>query len=215
MVAVRATPTVGEAWTVAVATVCFLGSMMFGWGPDWSYVPAVPRRRPGALGHAGHARRRNVGLDPPPRRLVYRGRHRQRAGYHAIGHLDPVTAIGGLVNASPLFFDRGSGRTTSGSSAERTFATSSSTIASRRACRSMGPTSSAGRDAQACTEASHPRRAQQVELGARRPADLRQRIDPHLRPGIAAPALADGFGARPDRRVDVEPAPTGWFWPRP
>ena len=96
--------------TIAVATVCFLGSMMFGSGPDWSYVPgpylvgAQARSvTPATLAvatwastHLPVGSRIAVDIDNAP-------------VINAIGHLDPVTAIGGLVNASPLFFDRGIG----------------------------------------------------------------------------------------------------------
>lgn len=93
--------------TVAVAAVCFLGSMMFGSGPDWSYVPG-----PYLVG----AEARSV--TPATLAVAEWASTHLVVGSHiavdidngpvlgAIGHLDPITAIGGLVNAGPLFFDR-------------------------------------------------------------------------------------------------------------
>ena len=83
---------------------------MFGSGPGLVVRPgAVPRRRPGALGHAGHARRRKWASTHLPVGSRIAVDIDNGPVINAIGHLDPVTAIGGLVNASPLFFDRAIG----------------------------------------------------------------------------------------------------------
>ena len=93
--------------TIAVAAVCFLGSMMFGSGPDWSYVPG-----PYLVGaDARSVTPATLAVSEWASTNLVVGSHiavdiDNGPVINAIGHLDPVTAIGGLVNAGPLFFNR-------------------------------------------------------------------------------------------------------------
>jgi len=91
---------------VAVASVCFLGMMIFGSGPDWSFVPG--RYLVGAdqrsVGAPSIAVAEWVATHVPTGTHVAADRV-TGALLADLGHVEPVTAIGGLVNAGPLFFD--------------------------------------------------------------------------------------------------------------
>jgi len=95
-----------QVGTIAVAVVCFLGGMMFGSGPDWSYVPGpylvgadARSVSPASLTAAEWVSTHlvvgsHIAVDRDNGALL-----------NAIGHVEPVTAISRLVNVSPLFFD--------------------------------------------------------------------------------------------------------------
>jgi hypothetical protein len=96
---------------LAIASVCFLGSMIFGSGPDWSYVPGR---------YLVGADQRSVG-SPSIAAAEWASTHipagtpvaadRVNGSLLAdLGHVDPVTGISGQVNPSPLFFDPTIGR---------------------------------------------------------------------------------------------------------
>jgi hypothetical protein len=89
----------------SVAGLCFLGSMILGSGPDWSYVPGpylvgADNRSIGApsLGAALW-----VGSHLPAGSRIAADRD-NGALLDAFGHVDPVTAIGGTVNVGPIYF---------------------------------------------------------------------------------------------------------------
>jgi hypothetical protein len=90
---------------VAVASVCFLGTMVYGSGPSWSYVPG-----PFMVG----ADQRSVGA-PSIAAALWAGAHLPAGSRIAadrdngallayLGHVDPVTAASGLVNVGPIYF---------------------------------------------------------------------------------------------------------------
>lgn len=96
-----------QGGTIAVAVICFLGSMMYGSGPDWSYVPGpylvgadARSVTPASLAAAEWASTHlvvgsNIAADVDNSLTL-----------DAIGHLNPVTSNGGVVYSSPLFFNR-------------------------------------------------------------------------------------------------------------
>jgi hypothetical protein len=90
---------------VGLATLCFLGGMLLGSGPTWSYVPG-----PFLVG----ADQRSIG-SPSLAAALWAGAHLPAGSRIAadrdngallddIGQDEPVTAIGGLVNVGPLYF---------------------------------------------------------------------------------------------------------------
>ena len=96
--------------TIAVAVVCFLGSMLYGSGSDWSYVPGpylvgagARSVTPASLEAAEWV---STHLAVGSRFAADRD---NGALLGAIGHVDAVTAIGGGVDVAPLFFDRSIG----------------------------------------------------------------------------------------------------------
>ncbi len=91
--------------TVLIATVCLLGGMIFGSGPDATYVPG-----PYLVG----ANQRSIGA--PSLAVAQWASTNLPAGVNVaadrqngalladIGHVNMVTGISGLIDASPLFF---------------------------------------------------------------------------------------------------------------
>lgn len=99
--------TVERIGTIAVAIVCFVGSTLFGGGPLPSYVPGpyLVGADERSVSAPSLALAKWVATDLPVGSHVAVDRD-NGALLNDIGHVDPVTAIGGLLNPDPLFFDR-------------------------------------------------------------------------------------------------------------
>lgn len=97
---------VEQIGTIAVAAVCFLGSTLYGGGPLSSYVPGpyILGADARSVGSPSLALAQWVATYLPMGSHVAVDRD-NGALLNDIGHVDPVTAIGGLVNPAPLFFD--------------------------------------------------------------------------------------------------------------
>ena len=92
--------------TIGVATLCFLGSLLYGGGPLPSLLPG-PYRVGGdelSLGAPSLAVAHWADANLPADSHVAVDRD-NGALLNAIGGVDPVTAQAGLVNPAPLFFD--------------------------------------------------------------------------------------------------------------
>jgi hypothetical protein len=100
----------GLAAAVVVASVCFLGSTLLGSGPDFANVPgpylvAADGRSVDAASLAAASWEASH-LPVDSRIAADRVNGALAAG---VGHLAPVTGIGGGVNVGPLYFDRSFG----------------------------------------------------------------------------------------------------------
>ena len=95
----------GTVGTVVIATVCLLGGMIFGSGPDVTYVPGpyLVGANQRSVSAPSLAMAQWASTNLPAGSNV--AADRQNGALLAdIGHINMVTGISGLVDASPLFF---------------------------------------------------------------------------------------------------------------
>ena len=93
--------------TVVVACLCFFGSTLFGGGPLPSYVPGtyIVGADERSIGAPSLALARWVAANLPADSHVAADRD-NGVLLDDLGHVEPVTAIGGFVNPAPLYFDQ-------------------------------------------------------------------------------------------------------------
>lgn len=89
-----------------LATICFLGSMIFGSGPSWGYVPGpyVPSADQRSIDAFSIAAAKWASAHLPVDSRIAADRD-NGALMAAVGHLQPVTALSGAVNVGPIYFD--------------------------------------------------------------------------------------------------------------
>ena len=100
-------PRLRMALVLPIASLCFLGSMILGSGPDWSYVPGpyLPAADQRSVDASTIAAAQWAAQHLPPGSPVAADRD-EAALLAAIGHLSPVSEGDGSVNVGPLYFDR-------------------------------------------------------------------------------------------------------------
>ena len=93
--------------TIALASVCFLGSTLYGGGPLPAFVPGpyIVGAHERSLGAPSFAAANWVVANIPAGTHIAADRD-NGALLNDIGHVDPVTPTGGSVAPAPLFFDR-------------------------------------------------------------------------------------------------------------
>ncbi len=93
--------------TIVVATVCFLGSLLYGGGPLPSYVPGpyLVGADERSVGPPSLAVSQWIATHLPADSRVAVDRD-NGALLNDLGHVDPVTTTSGSANPAPLFFDR-------------------------------------------------------------------------------------------------------------
>ena len=165
--------------TIGVATVCFLGSLLYGGGPLASLLPGPYRVGADELS-----------LGSPSLAVAHWADANLPAGSHvavdrdngallnAIGGVDPVTAEAGLVNPAPLFFDH---RLSPFDISLIREADIRYIVVDDRLAQGLPLYGIYIADGEP-HGSSHPGRAQQIRLVSRDQAHLRQRSDPGVRP---------------------------------
>ena len=103
---VRARIRIGLPVLVALATICFLGSMILGSGPSSTYTPGpyMPAADQQSVDAASITAATWASTHIPAGSSIAADRD-NGALMAAIGHLAPVTALSGQVNVGPIYFD--------------------------------------------------------------------------------------------------------------
>jgi hypothetical protein len=100
-----------RSMALGVASLCFLGSMILGTGPQWSYVPGkyLPAGDQRAVDKYAMAASQWAATNLPADSRIAADRD-NGVLMAAVGHLTPVDALDGSVNVGPLYFDQVWGR---------------------------------------------------------------------------------------------------------
>ena len=94
------------AAVIGAASVCFLGGLLLGSGPDWLYVPgsyAGPSADQGSIDGSSLAAARWAAEQLPPGSTVAADRD-NAVLMAAVGHLSPESEASGGINVGPLYF---------------------------------------------------------------------------------------------------------------
>ena len=200
-----------RAGTIGVATVVFLGSLLFGIGPLVSLLPGP--YRVGAD---------NLSYGSPSLAVAHWADSHLPAGSHvaadkdngvllnAIGGVVPVTAESGLVNPELLFFDRRLSRVRHPSHPQGRYPL-------HRRGRPPRPRTSSLRNLHRrwrTFDPPHPGRAQQVQHVSPHQAHLRQRSDPGVRRDLAAPSIRRALHLQAHRWAGPVSTSASSSWPR-